>query len=181
MDQKLTIVKKAYRIDLSKIQDGFMYRYSEVMCHAEKLTKAKKELLKIASIEGLLLRGKQELTYLNIPVIRHKIEDIVVFIGSEMTRYAAQSQIKQHKKDQKLFEILDDESITHCYIKKGPYYCPNYCGYTDHLHEAGVYTKEAAIDHVRFVNGCYAIPIDVDKHNNMIKEKIADLSTRIIQ
>jgi hypothetical protein len=184
MDNEPKILKKAYRIDLERIKDGEIYL--EKFCHAKSLSNAKTELLKLAYDEDMSLRSnpwdseKTELTYLNIPVVRHYIEDVVEYKGREITRREYFRAIEDERKNEGLQEILDNPSITHCYIKKGPYYRPNYCGYTDHLYRAGIYPKQDAISHVTGVREASAIPINNEEHNRMIEEQIKDLQSRII-
>jgi hypothetical protein len=77
-------------------------------------------------------------------------------------------------------KVAKNNKITHCYIRKGAYYRPNKCGYTDYITRAGVYTKEDALLSAEHCNELELLPIDVNEHNRMIMAEIKDLSTRII-
>ena len=79
-----------------------------------------------------------------------------------------------------LKRLENNKKVTHCYIKKGPYYRPNACGYTDYVVRAGVYTKEEAIEHAKHCRELRLIPINVAEHNKFIKEEIQDLLSRIL-
>lgn len=170
---------KAYQIDLSKISEGFAY--SPIFCYAENLNKAKSELLGKIKYEGMeLLYGKDEITYLNIPVIRYEEADLHEFEGEYITKNEI-DRIQQKRKRLEYFQaILDDESVSHCYIRKGSYYRPRAAGYTSYLCFAGIYTKEEAIQHGKSCNELQIIPIDTAEHNKMIEEEIKELQSRII-
>lgn len=78
-------------------------------------------------------------------------------------------------------KIKKAKHITHCYIKKrGGYYRPNSCGYTDHIVRAGVYTKEDALKHYEHCDELTLIPIIVEEHNKRIKEEVMELLDRVI-
>ena len=75
---KLKRVQKAYKIDLSKIEESFLF--SEKTCYAKNRNKARSILLKEASFEYMcLLSTGKELTYLTIPVRRCEIYDKYLF------------------------------------------------------------------------------------------------------
>ena len=73
MDEKKVIMEKCYQINLSKINEGYLY--SEESCYAESLGKAKSELLSRLHYSNMRLKYPydDELTFLNIPVIRYKV------------------------------------------------------------------------------------------------------------
>ncbi|PTX14418.1 hypothetical protein C8N40_11183 [Pontibacter mucosus] len=77
-------------------------------------------------------------------------------------------------------KVAKNKKVTHCYISKGSYYRPNYCGYTDYTTRAGVYTKEEALKCAANCSELTLVPIDIAKHNQRIMAEIKDLSTRII-
>lgn len=79
-----------------------------------------------------------------------------------------------------LKQIAKNKKITHCYIRKGPYYRPNHCGYTDFRVEAGVYTKEEALHSAENCKELTIVPINIEKHNAEIIKKVNDLLSRYI-
>lgn len=77
-------------------------------------------------------------------------------------------------------QIAKSKKITHCYIRKGPYYRPGSCGYTDYTVKAGVYTKEEAISHAERCRELTLVPINNAEHNELIMEEVKDLLSRFI-
>jgi hypothetical protein len=173
------IAVKAYEIDLSKIEEGFLY--SPVIVYAESISKARAALLDKIRYDGMVLRSNEELSYINIPVKRAPQFDLREFEGKHLTETDIQGIIRKRDRDAKLDSVLNDESITHCYIRKhGSYYMPNACGYTQLKRLAGIYTKEDAVSHGKSCDELHVIPINKAEHNSMIVESIADLETRLI-
>jgi hypothetical protein len=79
-------------------------------------------------------------------------------------------------------KITKSKQTTHCYImKRGSYYKPNSCGYTDFPQWAGVYEKEEAVKHALCCDELTLIPINIKEHNMMIWDAINDLTSRIIE
>lgn len=175
---KLELAKKAYEVNLLKIDGGFMY--GEMIAYAENRNKAKSQLLSEAYDCKLLSSGEQ-VDYLSIPVIRCKEADKFKFEGEELTRSDIEYNIEQRNRTNKLDKILADGVITYCYIRKGSYYRPNSCGYTDMRHRAGVYSVLEAISHAKSCRDLTIIPIDISEHNEMINKEIEDLQTRLIK
>lgn len=181
MKIKYPLVKKAYKIDFSKIEEGYLYDYGEFVVSAETLNKARYKLLEKAYCENICLRGSDdEVTYMTIPVIRAKEYDTYEFEGEALTKSGIEEVLKSRKRFAELDSILNDESITHCYIKKGSYYRPHSCGYTDFIHRAGVFTKKEAVNSGKSCRDLTIIPIDIEKHNKIIQDEIDDLKTRLI-
>jgi len=78
-------------------------------------------------------------------------------------------------------KIARSSKTTHCYIsKRGAYYRENSSGYTEHLHEAGVYTKQEALDAFSRCDELWLIPVNVTYHNEMIIEKTNKLLSKYI-
>ncbi len=65
-------------------------------------------------------------------------------------------------------------------LKEGWYYRSGAHGYTEHKYEAGVFEKNEAIIHEKNCNKISLIPIDVDKHNEMIENKIQEIKNNKI-
>ena len=175
----LKISQKCWSVDLDKIEEGFLF--SEQSVYAETNSKARSLLMANGVCEYMqVIKTDEDATYLTLPVRRNKQGDKYFFEDEEFT-YAQIVHIrKRREREAKLQSILDNEKITHCYINKGGYYCPNYCGYTDILSQAGVYTKEDAIRHAKSCDRVDVIPIDVAKHNEIINNEIESLKTRLI-
>lgn len=177
--EALKPVKKAYEINLGRIEEGYMY--SQVIVHADNAREARSKLLNKVRHDGMTLRiTEDELNYINIPVVRCEAYDLYEFEGAQKTR----SDIDDIKADRERMNALDammlDESIQFCYIQKGSFYRPNYCGYTSHKIFAGVYTKKEAISEAKSVREISVIPINIEEHNNRINTEIEDLKTRVI-
>jgi hypothetical protein len=164
------LLKKAYKIDLEKISEGFLY--SDFICYAETRNEAKTNLLKEVKYEGLTLKyTDEELNYLNIPVLRCKRADKLSFEGVEKTLVEIDEILTERKRLEVLQEILDNENIKFCYIRKGCYYRPNYCGYTDF---------KDAVKHAKGCRDIWLERIDIEEHNKLINEEIRELERRLI-
>jgi hypothetical protein len=176
---KPILKSKAYQVNLSKIEEGYMY--STISCYAENNNEAKSKLLKEEPF--LILNSTQEeVTYITIPVIRCKELDLVEHDGVLMKRHEVISYDTEKERQSELDGILLDENIQFCYIKKrGSYYCDNHCGYTSYMTKAGVYNKKEAVSTARNVSEIYLIPIDVSSHNNTIESEIRLLEQRLIK
>ena len=169
MDRK--IIKKAYQVDLNKIEEGYLY--SPMICYAENRNKAKSSLLGENLYSDLKLAGEEEeVTYLTTPVVRCKSADKYDFEGLEMTQRQIDDELTERKRLSVLDEILNNKSIKYCYIRKRGYYRPNSCGYTDFKHRAGVYEKEKAVSHAKGCKEIWLEIIDIDEHNNMITSEL---------
>lgn len=176
--EQYTVVKKAYEIKLDKLSEGYLS--TPIVCHAENINEAKQILLAKIRIDGWELITGEEITYLNIPVVRSKEHDFVMFENEEVLRNEIEGIKRKKVRAQYLDSVLNDPNIKYCYIRKGSYYCPNCCGYTQYKFYAGVYTKERAVQEARSVGDVTVEPINIEEHNAMIIQKIADLETRII-
>lgn len=173
---KNKIIKKGYQVNFNKIDEGYLY--SEEVTTADTIGQAKKELL------GRLYDAKtwfgDEITYLNIPVIRCEDADIIEFEGKEVSRFKIKEILEKRERFSKLDAILNDENVKFCYIRKGSYYRPGSCGYTDFRYRAGVFTKEEAVQDGKSCSELTIIPIDIVEHNEMITKEINELSSRLL-
>lgn len=111
---------------------------------------------------------------------RAKDYDMVMYEGSLIKRFQIQDIEAKKERDKYLNEILDNPHIEYVYIYKRGYYMPNYCGYTDMKHRAGVYPKNEAVEHARITNEIHLERIDIKEHNKMIESEIQVLKTRLI-
>ncbi len=177
--EALPIVEKAWKIDLDQLDGG--YESSEIVCHSESANKAKVALLDKVKYDSWKLRYTgAELEYINMPVIRAAEYDLVLFEGEKVSLNKVAEIKAKRERFTHLDSILKDESIKYCYIRKGSYYGPNCCGYTQYKFQAGVYTKEDAVSQAKSVSELYLEPINIVEHNEMIQAKIADLQSRIL-
>lgn len=176
---KVEVVSKAYELNLSAIDEGYMC--SEVIVHAETKGKAKSALWSKICSDNYQKTNGDDVSFINMPIRRSPRYDLVNFEGNTVVRNEIDSILAERKRGEYFEAILKDSTITHCYIRKGAYYRPDYCGYTDFQHRAGVYTKEDAIAHARGISEIRIEPIDNYKHNQMILNEINELKTRIIQ
>src|SRR5688572_27910583 len=85
MSTKHPIVKKAYELNLDRLEEGFLS--SEIICHAKNHNEAKSILLKKVRYDNWKLKySGDELSYLNIPVIRCEEADLVLFEDRQIPR-----------------------------------------------------------------------------------------------
>jgi len=176
----MKLVKTAYSIDFSKIEEGYLY--NDEICFAENRNKAKVLLLETIKYSSVCLIGEDDdVTYINIPVRRCKDCDRYLFEGQELTQFQIEDLKYERKRLLELDDILNDDKIKYCYIiKGGVYYRPNYSGYTDFKHNAGIYLKKDAIDSAKHSKEIRIEEIVIDVHNKMIVDKILLLSDSII-
>ena len=175
--KKLEVSTKAYKIDLSKIDEGYCYDELEHTAHGETKGKAKTKLW-FHDGKNMELNSGKEMTFLSLPVIRAKESDLYLYEGEEMTKGKIDDLLKEAGRKEHLNSLLNDKKITHCYIvKRRLYYRYNCAGYTAKKEEAGVYPKERAVSEAK---GCKEISLEViytPDHNKMIDDKIAFLNS----
>ena len=148
---------------------------------ASSIGKAKSYLLTIVNERGTEIFGIDEATYLNIPAIRYKEIDTVLFEGRESSRKKVMNLIEERYRIAELDAILSNQEISHCYIyKNGSYYADNSCGYVSREIDAGIYTKQDAVIKAKSCNDLRIYPIDIEKHNQRIHNKINDLKLFIV-
>jgi len=176
--EKLVLKQKAFEIDFGRIKEGFLW--GQHISYAATKGKAKMELL--TEVEGALCEFTgDEITYLNIPVIRCKEADKYEFEGENVTLHRIEEIHRERKRLYKLDSILNDPKIVYAYIQKGSYYRPGSCGYTDFRHRAGVYTKEEAVSSAKSCRDIWVRVIDIDEHNEMINKEIKELESRLLK
>lgn len=179
MKDKYKIIKKAYKIDFDKIDEGYIA--SDKVCHADSIGKAKSLLLRQIKYDDWKMRYTDELvTYTNIPVKRYPEGDLVDFEGEPIPLWKVDGILRDRTRKKLLDDILIGETKYYHIKKNGMYYKPNSVGYTDFQHMAGIYPKEDAVDHARHCDDIYLIPINIDDHNMLINLHILELQSRII-
>lgn len=176
------LVKKAYGIDFRKIEEGFLFDSDSFTTHAQTRNKAKTKLLKKTYCENICLSNEDnEVTYLDIPVVRMKHLDLYRFKEKEMTLSEIKESIRISEENDKIEGFLRDSKITHCLImKRGLYYSWNYSGYTSFECYAGVYLKKEAVSYCKNEPELTCVAINNDEHNEMILNQVARLKKGLI-
>lgn len=180
MIPKLYMMKlKAYKINTNKISEPWYY--SEYIVHAENRNQARKLLLNEVQYNITFLDNDEDVNYLNIPVIRSKKDDLILFENEYLSQYNINKILKNRERISELNVISSNPLISFCYImKRGDYYRENCRGYTSNKTDAGIYTKNDAISQAKSCDELTIIPINSDTHNQTILEKIEKLQTKII-
>jgi hypothetical protein len=178
---KYKLAKKAYCVDATRIEDGFLRGNEEWVSWKSSVGAAKSELLKEIISDGFeRLKNGDEITYLNIPVRRCKHHDLFEFEGENLSMRAISARIEKRERLACLDEMLLNDNVKYCYIRKGSYYRPGSYGYTDMRHRAGVFIKEEAVQSAKSCSELTLIVIDIEEHNKMIQAEIDDLKTRLL-
>lgn len=179
--EKLKRVKNGYKIDFTKIEDGYLTY--EIGVSADNFSKARSLLLdKIKYDSWKLKYTEEDVSFINIPVVRCKAYDTFEFEGQELQKYEIERIIARRKRFAELDAILDDLSVDYCYImKRGVYYKPNNCGYTQRKADAGVYTKFEAVSDAKSCEDLFVIPINIEEHNAIICAEIEKLTEKLIK
>jgi len=175
------IKEKAWKVDLDRIDEGYLW-HAEIV-YSESRNTAKSKLLEAYSHDlNLNDCDKTEVNYLNIPVIRAKEYDKYEYGGEILSIDEIIEKKRRIERHSKLDAIMNDESITHCYIyKNGSYYADNHCGYVGSKTRAGIYTKEDAVSSGRSCDQLYIDPINTKEHNEMVQSEIEKLQKRLIK
>lgn len=178
---KLPIVKKGYSLQWDLLEEG--HYYSDYAVAAETRNQAKSLLLGMFKYEDPKFSySKKEVTYLNIPIRRNPYADTVLFEDKEYSRNNLGKMLTLRKHDTELTQILEDEKVSHCYIKKrGSYYRPDSCGYTEIRTRAGIYPKERAVREGKGDLLFDIVPINAEEHNAMILAEIKELESKLIK
>lgn len=169
---KLEVSTKAWKIDLSKIKEGWLYSPFEHTEHGETKGKAKAKLWSKGG-EHMELSSGKEMTFTSMPVIRAQESDLYLFEGKGKTKHQIDNIIKERKRRKAIDDLIDDNNVKYCYIiKRGAYYGYNYGGYVYDKERAGVYPKLDARLHALGCNEIELEPVDVEIHNDIIRKKI---------
>lgn len=175
---------KAYQLNRSYLDttnESVFMNYIPEYFYAVNEKDARLKALKIVSDHDLKDYCDNEITYINCKVKRVKQHD-KIFVNGE---YKTQLQIDRDKEKQLrlnfLQSILDDENISHCYImKRGTYYRPNSCGYTEFKLFAGIYSKNEAVSDGKSCQDLTIVPIDVKEHNEYLNKHLTEIKSRLI-
>lgn len=108
--KKYPLKQKAYKINFDRIDEGYLS--CEQISWAESIGKARKELMKRIEYDGWKLRFTgDEISYINIPVIRDKEHDLYEFEGKNTSMNEIDKILEERERLLKLEEILNDNTI----------------------------------------------------------------------
>lgn len=142
--EKLKIVEKAWMMNLDKIEEGYLY--SECIKYAETKGKAKSKFL--YSFDGIP-EHEDELTFLNMPVLRCKESDKVLFDDEIIYRYQVEKRIWCKNRDEKSIKLVKENPNSLFFIKAGcynSYWGPNRAGYMSCYYKRGRYAGKEALN-----------------------------------
>ena len=178
MKQKPT--KKAYELVLDNLDEGYLS--DTIYCYADNHNQARYKLLHMVRYDNWKLKySGKELNYWNIPVRRSPDNDIYWCNGNEVTKSDYDKILKQFDRENELNRILNDESITHYYIRKGGYYYrPDSAGYTEYQINAGIYLRDEAVRAAKSCSDLILVPVNPEEHNAKLYAEIVDLYSRFI-
>jgi len=172
-------VKKAWRLNPSKIDEEWYYNDTVVYADGEK--EARVLMLDEVKHTNLELLSGEEPNYITIPIKREKNWDKFLYEGRELTLHEIEKFMRAADRMTALNLILANSDIDWCYIMKGSYYYrDNSSGYSEYVLNAGVYDKARAVSEARSCEELTVIPIEIEKHNANILSEINRLSSRII-
>ena len=178
METKYNIADKAWGVNCSRISEGHYY-YTETVVYGETRSKAKSQLL--IELNGVELITGEDITFLNIPIIRKKEEDLYHYNNKKLTLDGIRNENLKQQRLLKFDKIMNDETIRFCYIiKNGSYYGNDMCGYYSRKINAGIYDKKEAINHAKCCDELDVIPINIEDHNKMMHEQLDKLSSKLI-
>jgi hypothetical protein len=171
------LIEKAYELDFSKIDEGYLY--SEEIVYAYTRGLAKSALLSRCQYENIELNSGDEMTFLNVPIRRCKQYDKFLFEGERITSERYKSILQQRARWAKLDQMLIDYRYAYI-MKRGTYYLPGSCGYTAIRERAGLYTISEAVMEAKGCDEIFLEPVDIEVHNKMIQKEIESLREKII-
>jgi len=176
----MKIIKKYYKLDENQVFEGTDF-FEQVVASGETRSKAKAKIASVCEDRDIHLLNGDRVTFLNAPIHRCKNIDLVEYKGETMKRFIYEARLRQEEHNAALTKILEDNSITHCYIsKRGSYYGPNYCGYTESVLRAGVYSKHDAVAHCLNILEVNCVPIKKEQHNDRVNMEIKRLKQCLI-
>lgn len=175
---------KAYKLNrnyLDTTNESVFMNYIPEYFYAENEKDARVEALKIVSDHDLKDYCDNEITYISCKVKRVKEHDKILVNGQYKTKKQIDIENEKQLRLDFLQSILNDDTITHCYImKRGTYYRPNSCGYTEFKLFAGIYDKKEAISDGVSCSDLTIIPIDITEHNEYLNKHLTEITSRLI-
>lgn len=177
--ESLPVILKGWQLGVSQLEEPWYY--TDLSCRAENRSKAKALFMQMSELDGAKNKWGDEVTFLNVPVVRCKEVDLVEFNRSQIVRSKVREELKKQDHQNQLDEILKNPDITHCHImKRGLYYRDNSCGYVESKLGAGVYAKDYACSHAKGILELKIIPINKEEHNKYLTDHIEAIKKRMI-
>jgi hypothetical protein len=178
----MELKEKAWVFNKSRFEES--YFVPDDVFYAETFTKAKSIALNSIKYDDYKTFLGEEITYLNIPLVRNRQYDRYLINGEIKTLDRIEIDRKYKERADRLVALVEANPDAKAYIRKGGYYYkPNSCGYTERLEDAGVYSIQEAVESVKrcsIGDNMDAIVIDVEAHNLMILNKIKELKQKLI-
>lgn len=175
--EEMQIIEKAWKVNLNLVEEP--YWYDHLVYHAETKGKAKiKALIDLDS--GNHINGEQ-IDFLNMPLVRSKEDDRVKYNGIIMYRYDVERHRRSEERRKELDSLLELDTEYYYIGKRGLFYKPDCCGYTDFQWRAGVYKKEFAVSHAKACEEIILTPVNIDEHNELIHSQIEFLQGNLIR
>jgi hypothetical protein len=152
--------------------------------YGETKGKAKTNAMNAIRYDGLKTSSGDDVTFTNIPLVRAKQYDKYMIDGVVKPLATIEHEGLLQKRRDKLMELVVNNPNGKAYIRKGGYYYrPGYCGYTERINDAGVYTIEEAVGEVLGTgvnDNMWVVVIIPEEHNKMIQQNIEELKQRLI-
>jgi hypothetical protein len=152
--------------------------------YGDTLGKAKSVAWKAIESDSLKTRWGDDITFLNLKLIRCKHADKYLVDGELKTMGRIEEENQYKERARTLEALVAANPNAKAYIRKGGYYYrPNSCGYTERELDAGVYSIQEAASAVMSCglrDNMKAIVINPEEHNAMILSKIEELKSKLI-
>lgn len=177
--ESLPVIQKGWKLGANQLEEPWYYDH--LTCRADYRSKAKSIFMNMSEMDSIKNKWGDEVTFLNVPVIRCKEVDLVEFNGIQIIRSKVREEFKKQDHQNKLDNIMANPEITHCHImKRGLYYRDNSCGYVESKLGAGVYTKDYACSHAKGILELKIVPINKEEHNKYLMDHIEAIKKRMI-
>jgi len=181
----MILQEKAWVINPSYLSEQDKYHTPEEVVFADSRGKAKSELLSKLYDYDLKDYLGDDITFLNLRVKRDKYFDKYLVNGEIKSAWQIELDRQTKERNDEVDRMVKENPTGFAYIKKrGLYYRPNSCGYTEYLISAGVYPIQRAADIVKSCSigdHMLLIPIDPKEHNEKLNKTINDIKSRLIQ
>ena len=102
-NDKFLIFKKGYKIDLDRIEDTYLW--CDKCCQSDNINQARKQLLELVRFDDMKLKNGNELNYLNIPVIRAKGFDVIIYNGEKKERWRIEHELSEKERISELEQL----------------------------------------------------------------------------
>lgn len=174
--------QKAYKIDATSLEEPY---FCPDNTFYGTRSDAKQEALRELNFNSLQDKNGDDFTFLNVRVKRAPKSDLYMVDGKLKTGWQIEEEKAVNEKEAQLQAMLSDNpENSFAYIKKrGVYYGPNNCGYTDSKQKAGVYTLKDAVStcsNMSLSDNMWPELIDKEIHNEMIRAEIERLKTKLV-